>query len=268
MKKKIEIRDFYDFTFLSDISYSPDGRYAVFFTHEPDEKSDSYKARLWLYDVDSERIRPMTAGCRGGKLLWLDNETVLFSSVTRESIPKGSTAFYRLPITGGEAVHAFTVPETVESIRMIDRTRFLAVCKCQLRPDGETRPMHARRGEDFEVFDELPFWGNGRGVVNGVRRTAKVFDSASGELYAVTPPELDVQDARLSPGRDKVLYCGAEPQGGVDRQQGGLWLYDLGTRKTRTLVPQGDMAVGSICFTANRVFFAGHKHEWPGKNPG
>ena len=38
MSKKIAIRDFYDFTFLSDVSYSPDGKKAVFLTHQPDEE--------------------------------------------------------------------------------------------------------------------------------------------------------------------------------------------------------------------------------------
>ena len=67
MSKKIEIRDFYDFTFLSNISFSPDGKSAVFFTHQPDEKKNAYKTRLWLLDVDSGKIKPMTAGCQGGK---------------------------------------------------------------------------------------------------------------------------------------------------------------------------------------------------------
>ena len=129
MSKKIEIRDFYDFTFLSNISFSPDGKSAVFFTHQPDEKKNAYKTRLWLLDVDSGKIKPMTAGCQGGKLVWLDNENVLFSSVTRDKVEKGHTRFYRLPITGGEATLAFDIPERVDDIRMIDRTRFLIVCQ-------------------------------------------------------------------------------------------------------------------------------------------
>ncbi len=267
MSKKIAIRDFYDFTFLSDVSYSPDGKKAVFLTHQPDEEQNLYKARLWLYEVDTGAVKPMTAGCKGGKLLWLDNETVLFSSRTREKVAEGHTAFYQLPITGGEATRAFDVPERVEAVRMIDRTRFAILCRTDLCTEQETRPFHAQKGTDFEIFDELPFWRNGRGVTNGLRRSVKVFDSATGEVTAVTDPNLDVQDMRLSPGRDKILYCGAEPVDGVDRQQGGLWLYDLLTRKTRTLVPQGDMEISNISFTTNRVFFTGYNHEWPGKNP-
>ena len=67
MSKKIAIRDFYDFTFLSDVSYSPDGKKAVFLTHQPDEEQNLYKARLWLYEVDTGAVKPMTAGCKGGK---------------------------------------------------------------------------------------------------------------------------------------------------------------------------------------------------------
>ena len=121
MSKKIAIRDFYDFTFLSDVSYSPDGKKAVFLTHQPDEEQNLYKARLWLYEVDTGAVKPMTAGCKGGKLLWLDNETVLFSSRTREKVADGHTAFYQLPITGGEATRAFDVPERVEAVRKIGR---------------------------------------------------------------------------------------------------------------------------------------------------
>ncbi len=268
MSKKIEIRDFYDFTFLSDISYSPDGKNAVFFAHQPEEEANAYKTRLWLYEVDSGKIKPMTSGCKPGKLIWLDNDSVLFSSVTRGKVAEGHTAFYRLPITGGEEQLAFDIPEKVDSIRKIDATRYLVVCTTDLAKEKEEREFHAQKGVDFEVFDELPFWFNGRGVINKLRRTAKVYDCASGELTAITEPNFDVKDARLSPGHDKVLYCGAEPLDGVDRQQGGLWLYDLATRKTRTLVPQSGMSVGNICYTTGYVFFTGHKHEWPGKNPG
>ena len=65
MKKPIAVRDFYDMTFLSDISYSPDGKHAVFLTHNPDEDKNNYKARLWLYDSDTQQVKRMTAGCRG-----------------------------------------------------------------------------------------------------------------------------------------------------------------------------------------------------------
>ena len=268
MKKPIAIRDFYDMTFLSDISYSPDGKHAVFLTHNPDADKNNYTARLWLYDVDTGDVKRMTAGCRGGKILWLNNETVLFSSTSREPVEEGCTAFYQLPLTGGEAVQAFTVRAKVETIRMLDSTRFLIVCQEDLSGKEDERGDRAKKGVDFEVFDELPFWANGRGIVNKIRRVAQIYDSTTGELTRVTPQGFDVHDARLSPGRDKVLYCGAAPVADVDRQQGGLWLYDIASGKTETLVPQGDMSVENICFTAGHAFFTGYKHEWPGKNPG
>ena len=74
--------------------------------------------------------------------------------------------------------------------------------------------------------------------------------------------------ARLSPGRDKILYSGAVPLDGPKRRQGGLWLYDIASHEIRTLVPQGDMGVGNICFMSGRVIFTGQKNEFPGKNPG
>ena len=41
--------------------------------------------------------------------------------------------------------------------------------------------------KDYEVFDELPFWANGQGIVNKKRTRLVVYDMEIGDAKIVSP---------------------------------------------------------------------------------
>lgn len=49
--------------------------------------------------------------------------------------------------------------------------------------------------KDYEVFDELPFWANGQGIVNKKRTRLAVYDPENGSCEIVTPDYENVENS-------------------------------------------------------------------------
>ena len=68
-------------------------------------------------------------------------------------------------------------------------------------------------GRDYTVFDELPFWADGLGMINGTRMSGWIFDPADGSVNQITPPTYDMEGAAVSPEGSRILYWGVSFEG-------------------------------------------------------
>ncbi|NCB06332.1 MAG: hypothetical protein EOM69_12545, partial [Clostridia bacterium] len=235
---QIESRDLLKFRFLSNVAYSPDGRNAAFLEHRPDEEKNRYAGRLWLYAGDSGETRPLTAGDDASNFIWLDNDSLLFAS-KREKPKPDTTQFFRLDLRGGEAEPHFTVPHRVTFIRRIDSDHYVLLCAVDTQTE-EKRENRAEAGKDFHIFDEIPFWSDGRGITNKKRSTLMLFDAATGACTRVSPEHTDVTAVRLSQNGEKILYAGKD-YADVRPRMSGLYEYEIPKGQTRTLVEPGEL---------------------------
>ena len=58
--KKIDINSFLDIQYVSNPTFSPDGRYAAFVVQRPCLEDNRYLGDLWLLDVERGEVRPLT----------------------------------------------------------------------------------------------------------------------------------------------------------------------------------------------------------------
>ena len=81
--------------------------------------------------------------------------------------------------SGGEALPAFTLPFAATGLRPLGEGVYLALGSIDARRPDYFEMTDAARAEvakeyaaekDYEVFDEIPFWGNGEGVINKRRQ--------------------------------------------------------------------------------------------------
>lgn len=104
MKETINLKDFLDFTYLSNLSFAPDEEHGVFVGSKCVEKDNSYQMMLYLTDGDT--VRQLTSHGQEQLYLWDDNETVLFANMRdeedRKAVENGEerTCFYRISIHG------------------------------------------------------------------------------------------------------------------------------------------------------------------------
>ena len=278
--QELTLKDFLSYRYLSAVQYSPDGKRAAFVVSNANEETNSYEGRLWLYDG---ALRQMTdLGSERG-FLWQDDTHLLFPAVrsTREKkrveAKEQFTAYYSLSVEGGEALPAFTLPFAAQKLHRLDESHYYALGGIDVRfPDyykmsDEERAKVAQDdadNEDYEVFDESPFWSNGDGVING-QRTA---------LFLITTEPFSVQ--RVTDGRfdtvtvtelgDELLYAGASYSARYPLRGTGFYAVNWKTGEKRFLSETKTVYPSQLLTVGERVLFRGteglrhgiNENEW------
>ena len=166
-----------------------------------------YYACIHLLDTTTGAVRPLTGNGDEAAFRWLDSNTLIFPSCRTGDQP-GKTAFYRLDIRGSEAERAFTIPLSVKQFHPLPDGRWFVLTRRPMTPPEDLPADQPQPGRDYTVFDELPFWADGLGMINGTRMSGWIFDPADGSVNQITPPTYDMEGAAVSPEGSRILYWG------------------------------------------------------------
>ncbi len=278
---QLKLTDFYDYTFLSGLTFSPDKTKAFLITKNCDKAGNSYKTNLWLFTPQTKEIKPLTTMGDVGIALWLNDEEILFTAgrdrTVKEKTAKGETwtVCYKLSLAGGEAAEYMRWPHAVSGIRVLGDDKFvLTVGKAEGRPDVENmtgdakaQALAAMKAEkDYQVIDELPFWGNGVGYTNGVRHRLCVYDRATGEkeYFCQYPYQANLLDVKGG----KVLYTVQKFHRGLASLKNSLWLYDTQAKENKELIAEGDWRFNGGGFTGadDRIYVLATNNDRFGLN--
>ena len=269
--EKIALDLFTKYRFLSNLSFAPDGAHAAFTVSQANMDSNGYDHNIWLYHGDTQRVSRLTGMDSERSFIWEDEDTILFPAVRKEKhkkeIESGKylTVYQRMSISGGEATQAFTVPLRVSGIHLLEKGKYLLEALYEIgRPDVENMTgeeqskalKQLKEEKDYYVFDELPFWVNGKGVTNKQRNRLYLFDAVSGQLTPISSPTCNVGAVSLSDDKTKVVYAGPDYDS-VNPQFCALKLYDIPTGTTETLVEGGVYTIMRAAFYGDKILFAG-----------
>ena len=266
--KKLTLTDFYNYTFLSGLTFSPDKSKALLMTKKSDKANNSYKSDLWLFDPATKQTKPLTSAGDVGIFTWLNDEEIIFTAMRdaglKNKVAGGETwtVVYKLALGGGEAMEYFRLPEIVTGIKVLDNENFvLTISNNSNRPDIEAmegdekaKALAAQKAEkDYEVVDELPFWGNGAGFTNGKRSEIHLFNKNEGKLKPVSVYPLSSRITDVKDG--KILYIVSKFEKGKTSLKNSLWLYDIEKGENTQLVPQDKWSIRNAGFTGvDKIF--------------
>ena len=243
--ESVRIDDILRYRFLSGVRYAPDGRRAAFVVSQCNEEENCYESRLWLYDGT---LRQLTDLGKERSFLWENEHTLLFPAVRsaeekkRAEAEEPFTSYYRLDLNGGEALHAFTLPFAVECIRPLSGGRFAAIGTIDanepdlFRKSKEERAAALKKYEeekDYEVFDELPFWANGAGILNKQRSALFLVETDPVRVTRITEPTFTVDAFDVLDGA--VYYIGDAYTAKRVIDTPKLYRLDVNTGETRLL---------------------------------
>ncbi len=273
----IQIQDFTNYRFLSDLKLSPQGTRAALAVHQADLEKNGYRTVLWVWEATDGRLWQLTAGGDEGLFCWLDEEQLLFASRRgqRELRPgEAETDFYRISLSGGEAQKAFTVPAAVRQIRPLPDGRFVvktvfdnnAPCLEGLDDAARKAALDAFEEEqDYFIIDELPFWKNGQGRTNKKRSRLNLFDPKTGSLSPITGPLTQVDEWALDDEKARIAYV-CSTYDDVEPERPALHLYDLASGQDRCLVPLGELSYDSLGFDGADILLTGSRCQRYGLN--
>ena len=255
MKKPVAIRDFLSFRFVSDPTWSPDGSLCAFVVQQAQEAENRYTGDLYLYEAASGAVRRLTALGDAKSYCWTHQNTLLFPAARdkadRDAVEAGElrTVYYEISPAGGEAVKAFTLPVTATGLRQLEGGQFVVSARHDLNyPDlkglsGEERAKALKeyKSPAAEVFEELPFWGNGMGYTGGKRSRLYLYDRGADKLTPVTRPEWDASLTHAAHGR--LVFRGG-PWKDVAPFYSGVYVYDIAAKKTTCVIRPGKLKTG------------------------
>ena len=267
--QSIGINDFTYYNYPTGLTVSPDGKHGAIAVVNANEENNCYDSCLWLYDMADGSCRKLTSGKKERNFIWLDGETILFTSDREKrheaEIKKGEdwTSFYRISIHGGEAEFAFELPYKVQKMKLAGNRLVMTVKYDYQKPDFAHMTEEEKREayksweeeKDYEVFDELPFWANGQGIVNKKRTRLAVCDLETKEVRIVSPDYENVEGFWVE-GGEQVLYISNLYTDKKDVYQ-GLKLYTISSGKLETVVEQKDMSIDYACILKGKVTFFG-----------
>lgn len=261
--ENIKLEDFTRYKFLSGVKHSPDGKHLCFAVHEMDVEENKYLSNLWLYDVESEKYFKLTGFNKESSFIWQqDSENILFSSIRndkdKEKKEAGEefTQFYRISINGGEAQEAFRVPKNVGSIKEIDENTYLISANynptkkdLNLLDEKEKSEELKRRKEDkdYEVMDEIPFWGNGQGFINKDRNRLYIYNINTKVLEAITDEYMDISCWNFNKDKTLIAFIGQAYENKAPLKN-AIYLYDMEAKKITQLTPEDRFSYDYVDF--------------------
>ena len=279
--RHIDIGDFMNYHYPTGMVTSPDGTHGAFAMVHANGTDNSYDSCLWVMELPSGQCRKLTSGKKERALLWLDDETILFSSNRdkeyTDRIKNGEdwTCFYTINIYGGEAQFSFAVPFTVTKTVAAGHRLVMSLKYDYSKPDlagmGEEARSKAleewKEEKDYEVFDELPFWANGQGVVNKKRNRLAVYDRNNGDFKIITTEYETVENFWVEDSQ--VLFTGNRYTDIMSRMP-GLYQYSLFEESRKTLLEQDTMRIDYACLLKGKIMVLASDMKTYGlnENPG
>ena len=263
---EITLEDISKIKCASNIQLSPDTKHCAYVVTVPNYKLNTYDNDIYYMNLDTKEYKQLTHDAKTSDYIFDDENTLLFSANRNkddEAEPfKKKTVFYRLPLDGGEAYRAFEIPLNVLNIQKISKGFYAVKALVDWNdPDPQKESKeYCEEQKDYHIFEEVPFWGNGRGYISGKRSALFLFNELDESLLRITEKLTNVSSVIIN--EDKIAYTSRDYED-VFPSTSALTLYDLKTKKKKVLVKQGKLKISNIAFTINGIVYtASNMKKW------
>ena len=256
----LRIDDFMEYTFISKVTFSPDGKHMAYVIKKADREKNDYSSYIRLMDTDTGIITDLTGLGKESSFIFDDDETLLMSLNRRkEDEPEKherKTSFYRMRINGGEPAPAFELPYDVSEIRKLEEGKYLFTSRIDLlRPDMKHASDEEKEDyDDYHVLTEIPYWEDGGGFISGFRTHLYEFDEKDNKVTEITKGKFDVTGFSCNNGR--VIYTGCTFDS-LRPLMNGLYEYVNGScvpliAENRLIIGRAEPAESGMYLTAHK----------------
>ncbi|MDR1556891.1 MAG: S9 family peptidase [Tannerellaceae bacterium] len=242
-RKPVGIDFFKEVKMLSNLKEK--NGHIYFIIKQADVEENLYTSDLFL--LENGQPRRLTSSHDIGDYYLLDDGSILFKNAReakdRERIRKGEplSVYVKLSPQIGEAVEALRLPYAVGDIKFIDEKHFFFTAGYdhnfarlleQADNDLDKALKEKEKNSGYRIFDEIPFWANGRGDISGKRTHLYFYNE--GDIKELSAPFETVGGLTLSEDKQTLLYTSNTYQGKAPRgnrlkalQVAGLTVKDI-----------------------------------------
>ncbi len=174
--KKVELEDILKYQYPENLVMNDGGNAFAYHIAYADEEKNRYKRNVWLSKEGKAPIQ-LTSTLDATIAFWDDDETLILNRKNPEDKFEG-VELYAININGGEAKLWAKFAHPFDGFEKVAPNTYIAQGEMDLKErnayldDDETRAKKQEEKKkalesDYEVWDEVPYWMNGAGVING-----------------------------------------------------------------------------------------------------
>lgn len=267
VKRRLEIEDLLNYSFISSLRASKDKKHCVFQVHRADLENNGYDSDLYLYETETDGIRRLTESGAVGSAIWLDDNQIVFSMGKRdddggEEPGKPVTQYYVMDIQSGASAFYMEIPAAVSWISHLGGDKFAILAKSYIPDVDHPVPQKAEKETwyceepDYIVADELPFRQDGMGITNGMRYRVFVYEKNTNSLKAVSDMWQNIESIHGENG--KIIFSARRfRKENPYLFYGDVEVYDAETGELRILMDDNTYRVYGVGFVKGEPVFAG-----------
>lgn len=211
--ESLNIKDFLNFNFLSNIELSEDNKNLLFVKSNQDYENNNYISDVFIYNIKKNNTYKLTSVKDANLVSWLNNDTVIFKSSLRDEELKMKknedfidySLFYSININGGEAESLFNIELEAVDLYSIDENNFLIKAIYDINREKKRKEDNylewVKEEVDYEVFDEIPFWVNNVGITNKKRERLYHYNKKENKLTSITDEYSNVNSFKYKNGK-------------------------------------------------------------------
>lgn len=236
-----------------------DGR-VVFVKGVAKEDRTGYDFTLQSYQ--DGQLKPLTSFGKESNFAFAEDGKSLYFTGNRSGKEKTSY-LYQLPLDGGEAVPIAEFDhEGFQIAEVLDDSRLLLTVKHDLYAEEKEADPDSK---DYEVFDELPFYFNGRGIINKLRTELYLFDLKTGqETLLTTDKYFNLVDCFWLEG--ELYVTGTSYKNEDAHFDNGLYRVDLANASLVELFAPGQGDISDLFVLNHQIYGLVSMHEHYGLN--
>jgi len=211
--KPVSLEEFRNFTYLSNPTFSPNGKTLCYTAANAKPDGSGYSACIYM--KKGSRITKLTNGGKEHSFRFLDDNTLLFQANREEDKTATGSHFYKISLNGGEAEKLFTLPISVSELLPLKNGDYLAVASTIPGYEdlylGDKKRLAAfqkdqKDNEDYEEITQSPWWWNGATFTKGAYDSLFYYSVKTNKLRRLTELNESVSNVELSKDGGRVYF--------------------------------------------------------------
>ncbi len=273
--EKITLDEFTNLKFLSNPTFSPNGKNFCFTVSNADKASNSYKS--YIYAVKNGEIIRLTGLGNESRFQFLDDDTILFAGNRSDDKEFSGSRYYKISLNGGEAEEYLSFPIRLNNLNFLDNGDIIAEGSFlpkfpELYKNDEKYvadyKQYLKDNADYEEIEENPFWFNGAGFTKGSKGALYYYHSEDKTLEMLTPVSMDARGVVVCKNQKTLYFSGNESEGYRDYAQTNVYKMDLQSRELVEVINSEQLSVHGL-FEADSFMYvlASPKSNGSNNNP-
>lgn len=241
--KPVGIDEFCNFTFLSNVQFSPNGKNLAFIVSKANKEQNNYESFIYL--KKGNKTIQLTNGGKENSFKFLNDKTIFFAGNREASKePTMDSIFYSISLDGGEATKLLTLPIPAGDITPLKNGDFIV--------EGQTFPGYEelftgnkklldkfkkdrKENADYQVLTRNPWWWNGGTYTQGAYSILYYYSKKTKKLKRLTDAGFEAFSAKLTKDEKYVFFCGKKVKPIDAFEDTGLYRIELATGKIYTV---------------------------------